>query len=66
MKLVNIKFIEIFTNGTVNFSHAGLKSTKQFIFYEKDMRSSLFFKKITTKQSFQNLQQNSYKSKYKF
>ena len=66
MKLVNIKFIEIFTDGTINFSHTSLKSTKQLIFYEKDIKNSLLFKKTTAKQSFQNLQQNSYKSKYKF
>lgn len=66
MKLVNIKFIEIFTDGTIHLSRINLKSTKQLIFYEKDVRNSLFLKKLTKKQSFQNLSQNSYKSKYKF
>ena len=66
IKLVNIRSIEIFTDGTINFSYTNLKSTKQVIFYEKDVRTSLFSKKITKKQSLQNLQRNSYKSKYKF
>ena len=66
MKLVNIKFIEIFTDGTLNFSQTSLKSSKQLAFYEKDRNNSLFFKKIKKNQSFQNLPRNSYKSKYKF
>ena len=66
MKLVKIKSIEILTDGTTHFSHTNLKSIKQAVFYEKDSRTSLFSKKIVKKQIFQNLQRNSYKSKYKF
>lgn len=66
MKVVNIKSIEIFTDGTINFSYTSLKSSKQLIFYEKDKNNSLFFKKTKTPQSFPNSARNSYKSKYKF
>lgn len=66
MKLFNIKFVEVFTNGTLNFSHKELKSLKQVFFYEKDFKNSLLFKKPKTKQFFHNLPKNSYKSKYKF
>lgn len=63
MKLGNIKSIEIFTDGTTNFSCTIIKSSKQLVFYEQDIRNSLFFKKDKKKQSFQNISQN-YKSKY--
>lgn len=66
MKLIRNKSIEIFTDGTINFSHISKQSEKQTIFYEKDGRASLFFKKIRKKQLFQSLQKNLYKSKYKF
>lgn len=66
MVSVNVKFIEISTNGTVNLFYKELKSLKQVIFYEKDFRNSLLSKKLTKKQSFHNLLKNSYKSKYKF
>ena len=66
MTVVGTKFVEIFTDGTVNFSFKGLKSSKQVVIYEKDSKSFLFYKKPTKKQSLQNLSQNFYKSKYKF
>lgn len=66
MKIVNVRFVEIFTNGAINFSYKGLKISKQVGFYEKDSKNSLFYKKPTKKQLSQNLSQNSYKSKYKF
>lgn len=66
MKLVRVKSIEILTDGTIHFVHTSLQLTKQTLFYEKDNRTSLFSKKIGKKQFVQNLQQNSYKSKYRF
>lgn len=66
MTVVGTKFVEIFTDGTVNLSFKGLKSSKQVVIYEKDSKNFLFNKKSTKKQSFQNLSQNFYKSKYKF
>ena len=66
MKFINTRLIEIFTDGTVNFSYKGLKSSKQVIFYEKDAKNSSFSKKPTKKELFQNFSRNSYKSKYKF
>jgi len=63
MKLGNIKSIEIFTDGTINFPFRTIKSSKQFIFYEQDVRNSLLFNKSKKKHSFQNMLQN-YKSKY--
>ena len=66
MKSVNVKFIEISTNGTVNLSYKELKSLKQVIFYEKDSKNSSLSKKLTKKQSFHNFPKNYYKSKYKF
>ena len=66
MKFVNVKFIEILSDGTVIFSYKGLKTFKQHIFYEKDAKSFSFFKKPTKEQLFQNSSQNFYKSKYKF
>ena len=66
MKTINIKFIEVFTDGSLNFSYTNLNLPKQKIFYEKDARNSFSAKKSTKTQLFQNLQQNSYKLKYKF
>jgi hypothetical protein len=66
MRLINVKFIEISTNGTVNFSYKGLKTVKQVGFYEKDLKNAMFSKKTAKKQLSLNLQKNLYKSKYKF
>ena len=66
MKVVNIKFIEIFTDGTVHFNYKSLKYFKQLVLYEKDSKNFLFCKKPTSKQASQNLPQNFYKLKYKF
>lgn len=66
MKSISIKSIEIFTDGTVNFSYIFLKSRKQVMFNEKDAKNSLFFKKLTTAQSIQSSSRTSYKSRYKF
>ena len=65
MKLITIKFIEIFTDGTVNFSYVPLKSRKQVIFNEKDTKNFLFYRKSTTNQLVQTLFCTSYKSRYK-
>jgi hypothetical protein len=65
MKSIMIKSIEIFTDGTVSFSHSCLKSISQVSFYEKDIRSSLFFKKLKKNEIFQNSSTITYKSKYK-
>lgn len=66
MKLISVKSIEIFTDGTINFSYVPLKSTKQVVFHEKDAKNSLFFRKSTKNQPIQNLSRTSYKSRYKF
>jgi hypothetical protein len=66
MKSISIKSIEIFTDGTVNFSYIFLKSRKQVMFNEKDAKNSLFFKKLTTPKSIQSSSRTSYKSRYKF
>jgi hypothetical protein len=66
MKLISTKSIEIFTDGTVHFLYTNLKPAKQTIFYEKDVKNSLFYKKPTKTQRSSNLLRNSYKSKYKF
>jgi hypothetical protein len=66
MKLISAKSIEIFTDGTVHFLRTNLKSIKQTIFYEKDVKNSLLYKKPTKIQMSNNLLRNSYKSKYKF
>ena len=65
MKSVSTKFIKVFTDGTISFTSACLKSKKQVIFYEKDKINSLFFQKARKKKSFQNSLSISYKSKYK-
>ena len=65
MKFINVRSIEIFTDGTFSFSYKGLKFLKQVVTYEKDAQNFSFFKKSTKKQLFQNLSRNSYKSKYK-
>lgn len=62
---MTIKFIEIFTDGTLNFSNTNPKWAKQSFFYEKDAQNYLFTKKPTKTRLFQNLSINSYKSKYK-
>jgi hypothetical protein len=66
MKLVVIKFIEIFTDGTIHFSYAPLKSIKQVTFYEKDAKKFSFFRKPSKNSLLQNLPRTSYKSRYKF
>lgn len=66
MKLIKTKSIEILTDGSIYFSYLNLQSAKQTIFYEKDSRTFLLEKKAGKKQSAQNLQQNFYKSKYRF
>ena len=66
MKLITLKSVDIFTDGTVNFSYVPLKSAKQVVFHEKDAKNSLFFRKSTKNQSIQNLSRTSYKSRYKF
>ena len=66
MKFIKAKSVEIYTDGTLNFSYVSLQSTKQKVFYEKDCRTSLFTKKVRKKELFQNLQKNFYKLKYKF
>lgn len=66
MKFVNVKSIEIGTNGAISFSQKNLQYTKQVIFFEKNTGTSPFFKKTRKNQLFQNSQQNFYKSKYKF
>ena len=65
MKQHSIKQIEIFSNGTVNFSLKCLVNLKQVVFYEKDFINSQIFSKA---KKFQNLQISSrafYKSKYR-
>ena len=66
MKSFNIKFIKVFSDGSVNFSSAYLKQNKQVVFNEKDVFNSLFYKKSTKNQYNKNLIYTSYKSKYKF
>ena len=66
MKLVNIKYIKISSNGATSFSFNCLNSVKQVIFYEKDSVNSQFSIKPTRNQVFQSSSNTSYKSKYKF
>lgn len=66
MKLISVKSIKIFTDGTAHFFYVPLKSIKQVVFYEKDVKNSLFFRKSTRNQPIQNLSRTSYKSRYKF
>ena len=66
MKIINIKYIEIFTDGTANLSYAGFSSLKQKVFHEKDAVNSFLIRKSAKPQLFQNSRQKSYKSKYKF
>ena len=64
--MVSIKFIEIFTDGTVSIYYKGLKSSRQIEFREKDFKNLLLFKKPKKYSSFRNVSKNAYKSKYKF
>ena len=64
MKLSTIKSIEIFSDGTFHFSYVSLKSMKQVVFYEKNIKNSLFFRNPTENQSTQNQSRTSYKSRY--
>lgn len=66
MNAVKVKFVEIFTNGTISFQYKRFKFPKQAVFYEKDFKNSLFSKKLTKIYSSYNVSKNSYKSKYKF
>jgi len=63
---MNLKYVEIFTDGSINFSYKGLKFSKQAIFYKKDFANSVFFKRSVDNYSTRNASRNSYKSKYKF
>ena len=65
MKLVSVKSVKIFTDGTVDFSFTCLKSQKQVVLYEKDNINSLFCQKAKKLSEFQNSLSVSYKSKYK-
>jgi hypothetical protein len=65
MKLIIFKYIEIFTDGTIHFFYTSLKSSKQVVFYEKDGKNSLFFRKPTKNQPLQNLSRSYYRSRYK-
>ena len=64
MKLVYRKTIEIFTDGSLNFSYKSFEQQKQVVVYEKDHKSSSFFKK-QKKISHYNLSNTFYKTKYK-
>jgi hypothetical protein len=66
MKFISVKYIEIFTDGTANFSYKGLKSSKQIIFHEKDFANSVFFRKPINQQLVRDVSRNFYKLKYKF
>ena len=66
MKIINIRSIEILTDGTINFSYIFSKSGKQVTLYEKDAKNSIFSKKYEKNQQVQVLSRTSYKSRYKF
>ena len=49
MKLSTIKSIEIFSDGTFHFSYVSLKSMKQVVFYEKNIRQIMNIKELDNK-----------------
>ena len=65
MKQHNIKQIEIFSNGTVNFSSKCSVNLKQIVFYEKDFINSQIFSKFKKIRTLQISSRAFYKSKYK-
>ena len=66
MKLAKIKFVEVFSDGSVHFWHTSFKKIKQITFYEKDALTLVMAKKPIKIQLFQSTPRGYYKSKYKF
>lgn len=66
MKLAKIKFVEVFSDGSVNFLYTSFRKIKQITFYEKDALTLVMAKKTVKIQLFQSAPRVSYKSKYKF
>lgn len=66
MKFIRFKFAEIFTDGTLHFSHKKTKFSSQICFYDKDVKNLPFFKKQTQIPLLKNSSRNAYKLKYKF
>ena len=66
MKLIKIKFIQGFSNGSVIFHSDSCTNLKQFRIYRKDHKNFFLFKKkkITNLKKFDSL--SKYKNKYLF
>ena len=63
MKLIKIKFAQIFSNGSLDICNQNFTKLKQFSFYEKDHKNFFFNKKekiIKIKSDYSS----SYKNKY--
>ena len=65
MKVIKIKNIEIFSNGSLNFSYIKFTREKQIIFHNKDHKNSLYNSKQNKRSHFKS-SQISYKTKYGF
>ena len=65
MKSAKIRFIEVFSDGTINFVHASEKTVKQTTFYEKDALLLVYAQKIVTIQTSPNTSPVFLKSRYK-
>ena len=66
MKLAKIKFVEVFSDGSVHLLHTSFKEIKQITFYDKDALTLVVAKKPIKTQLFQSKSRVFYKSKYKF
>ena len=65
MKFIEIKSIEILTNGSLNFTAIGLTRPGQTFFYKKDCKSFDFVQTQKNISKFE-LSNNFYKTQYKF
>lgn len=66
MNVINLKYLEIFTDGSSSFSYKSFKDFRQVVFYDKDTHNFLLYRKPTKSQPSRNLSKTIYKSKYKF
>lgn len=65
IKCVRIKYIKVWSNGTVTFENTFLKSVTQSVVCGKDRTNAFFSQKIKSLNLTQKLSSTSYKAKYK-
>ena len=66
MKLNKIKFIQVFSNGSVIFNSNTCCSLKQFQIFEADYKNFFFFKKKKVKNIKKFVSLSNYKNQYLF